>query len=93
MAIDRDRIIDVVYGGNAAPIGSVLPPGMTLWANQDLQPVAFDPDAANDVGVAVDDELLDSRDRGQRRAGDVSIGPTTPRRTQTYTAGRGTSRA
>ncbi len=47
-AIDRETLIDVVYGGfGRLGVGPVL---SSFWAfNRDLEPVPFDPDAARDV--------------------------------------------
>jgi len=48
MAIDRETLIDAVYGGFARPsIGPVL---STMWAfNRDLKPLPFDPATAVDL--------------------------------------------
>jgi peptide/nickel transport system substrate-binding protein len=47
-AIDRETLIDVVYGGfGRLGVGPVL---SSFWAfNRDLEPVPFDPDAARDA--------------------------------------------
>jgi len=46
-AIDRDRLIEVVYGGHAVKVES-LPGNITgKWENKNLGPLTYDVDAAN----------------------------------------------
>jgi peptide/nickel transport system substrate-binding protein len=68
MAIDRDRLIEVVYGGHAVKVES-LPGNITgKWENKNLGPLQFDVAAAN----AMLDEL------GYAKGGDgVRVVPAT----------------
>lgn len=47
MAIDRDRVIDVVYGGHAVTLESLVGNITGTWENTDLGPLVRDVDAAN----------------------------------------------
>jgi peptide/nickel transport system substrate-binding protein len=46
-AIDRDKIIKVVWLGTAKPATSFIPPSTGDWHNSDLKPESFDLDEAN----------------------------------------------
>ena len=48
-AVDRKRIVDVVFLGTAKPAGSIIPDATGDWANPDVQPTAFDIDKANAI--------------------------------------------
>lgn len=48
MAIDRERIIDGLYNGNALPAAGPLPPGMPGYSGDTGQP-AYDPEAARNL--------------------------------------------
>ena len=78
-AIDREEIAEVVFGGNAEPVASIVAPMTGEWMNPEIQPLPFDVDEANRIldeagyergsdGVRVDDE-------GQKMAYEV-ITPT-----------------
>lgn len=44
-AVDKDLVIEAVYGGRAVPLAGPLSP-FNNFANQDLQPYPYDPDRA-----------------------------------------------
>ncbi|MGH3036079.1 MAG: ABC transporter substrate-binding protein, partial [Gaiellaceae bacterium] len=78
-AIDREEIAEVVFGGNAEPVASIVAPMTGEWMNPEIQPLPFDVDEANRIldeagyergsdGIRVDDE-------GQKMAYEV-ITPT-----------------
>jgi peptide/nickel transport system substrate-binding protein len=46
-AIDRERIINVGYGGYAEPAGTVIPPAHGDFHDPSVAPTPFDPDHAN----------------------------------------------
>ena len=48
-AIDRKRIVDVVFLGTAKPAGSIIPSATGDWANPSVQPTAFNIDKANSI--------------------------------------------
>jgi peptide/nickel transport system substrate-binding protein len=57
-AMNRDEMVEVVYGGHADPVASIviptavskLPDGTTIeWMNSDLEPEAYDLDLANQI--------------------------------------------
>lgn len=48
-AIDRQQITTVGYLGYAAPAGSLLPPAMSQWRDDSLQPVPYDIAEANRI--------------------------------------------
>ncbi len=45
LAIDRDRLVTALAGGNALPANSILPPGMPGYQNRPA-PYPYDPEAA-----------------------------------------------
>ena len=78
-AIDREEIAEVVFGGNAEPVASIVAPLTGEWMNPEIEPLPFDTDEANRIldeagyergsdGIRVDDE-------GQKMAYEV-ITPT-----------------
>ena len=48
-AIDRQAIADTAYAGYATPVASIVAPVTGEWMNPNLQPEAFDIDAANQI--------------------------------------------
>ncbi|MGH3059651.1 MAG: ABC transporter substrate-binding protein [Gaiellaceae bacterium] len=78
-AIDREEIAEVVFGGNAEPVASIVAPLTGEWMNPEIEPLPYDTDEANRIldeagyergsdGVRVDEE-------GQKMAYEV-ITPT-----------------
>ncbi|HEU4448974.1 MAG TPA: ABC transporter substrate-binding protein [Gaiellaceae bacterium] len=66
-AIDREEIAEVVFGGNAEPVASIVAPITGEWMNPNIEPLPFDVDEANRIldeagyergagGVRIDDE-------------------------------------
>jgi len=49
MAVDRPKIVDVVFLGAAKPAASIIPSSTGDWANPSVQPTAFDIDQANSI--------------------------------------------
>jgi peptide/nickel transport system substrate-binding protein len=66
-AIDREEIAEVVFGGKAEPVASIVAPITGEWMNPEIEPLPFDVDEANRIldeagyergsdGVRMDDE-------------------------------------
>ena len=48
-AMNREEMIEVVYGGNAQPVASIVTPAAGEWMNPNLEPEAYDLDLANQI--------------------------------------------
>jgi len=48
-AINRDEIAEVVWGGNARPVASIVAPITGEWMNPEIQPLPYDPDEGNRI--------------------------------------------
>ncbi|HSK17128.1 MAG TPA: ABC transporter substrate-binding protein [Gaiellaceae bacterium] len=48
-AIDREEIAEVVFGGNATPVASIVAPITGEWMNPNIQPLPYDPDEGNRI--------------------------------------------
>ena len=48
-ATDKQKIIDVIYLGLASPGTTLIPDGLGVWYNSDLEDYAFDVDLANQM--------------------------------------------
>lgn len=48
-ALDRERIINVVYKQTRKVAWGIVPPGMPHYSNPDLKPLAYDPDKAREL--------------------------------------------
>jgi peptide/nickel transport system substrate-binding protein len=48
-AINRDEIAEVVWGGNARPVASIVAPITGQWMNPEIQPLPYDPDEGNRI--------------------------------------------
>jgi peptide/nickel transport system substrate-binding protein len=66
-AIDKQKIIDVVFAGYGEPAATFIPPATGKWSNPNLEPEEFDLDLANQI---LDDEGLRRGPDGIRVAGD-----------------------
>ncbi|HEY0188323.1 MAG TPA: ABC transporter substrate-binding protein [Cellulomonas sp.] len=53
MAIDRDAIVETIYQGLASPSGQLVAP-TTFGYDEDIEPTAYDPDAARELLAASD---------------------------------------
>lgn len=49
LAVDRDQLNEVVYGGKAEPAGSVILPVTGEWYDKAIEPPPFDVDKANQI--------------------------------------------
>jgi peptide/nickel transport system substrate-binding protein len=48
-AMNREEMIEVVYGGHADPVASIVIPAAGEWVNPNLEPEAYDLDLANQI--------------------------------------------
>jgi peptide/nickel transport system substrate-binding protein len=48
-AMNRDEMIEVVYGGHAQPVASIVAPVAGKWMNPNLEPETYDLDLANQI--------------------------------------------
>jgi peptide/nickel transport system substrate-binding protein len=48
-AMNREEMIEVVYGGHAEPVASIVAPIAGEWVNPNLEPEAYDIDLANQI--------------------------------------------
>lgn len=48
-AIDREEILEVVYGGNGEPVASIVAPQTGEWMNPNVQPLPYDIEEANRI--------------------------------------------
>jgi peptide/nickel transport system substrate-binding protein len=48
-AIDREEIAEVVWGGNAKPVASIVAPITGEWMNSEIEPLPYDPDEGNRI--------------------------------------------
>jgi peptide/nickel transport system substrate-binding protein len=48
-AMNREEMIEVVYGGHAEPVASIVTPAAGDWVNPNLEPEAYDIDLANQI--------------------------------------------
>ncbi len=48
-AMNRDEMIEVVYGGHAQAVASIVTPAAGEWVNPNLEPEAYDIDLANQI--------------------------------------------
>jgi peptide/nickel transport system substrate-binding protein len=48
-AINREEIAEVVWGGNASPVASIVAPITGEWMNSEIEPLPYDTDEGNRV--------------------------------------------
>lgn len=48
-AFDREEIAEVVFGGNAVPVASIVAPMTGEWMNPEVQPLPYDPAEGNRI--------------------------------------------
>lgn len=48
-AIDREEIAEVVFGGNAVPVASIVAPITGEWMNPSIEPLPYDPEEGNRI--------------------------------------------
>jgi peptide/nickel transport system substrate-binding protein len=48
-AINREEIAEVVFGGNAVPVASIVAPITGEWMNPNIEPLPYDPDEGNRI--------------------------------------------
>jgi peptide/nickel transport system substrate-binding protein len=48
-AMNREEMIEVVYGGHAEPVASIVAPVAGKWMNPNLEPETYDLDLANQI--------------------------------------------
>lgn len=48
-AINREEIAEVVWGGNARPVASIVAPITGEWMNPEIQPLPYDPEEGNRI--------------------------------------------
>ncbi len=49
LAIDREKLIDTFLLGLGTPGVSIIPPSTGRWFNEELEPIPYDPDQANEI--------------------------------------------
>ncbi len=77
MAVDRDRIIEVVFGQHANTVESLVGNIAGQWENKNLGPLVFDPAAGN---AALDELGFERGDDGIRIAPETADQPAHPMR-------------